>query len=196
MTTVEITAPVGGDTRLLNLRVTPEQEIAIYAFFQINGWTIITEGLLIDWLVFNTRAHQTRRSGREFRPISAEVALPRLQSEIKVTLFLFASHSFLANNLRFMVKLIDKTIVINGKIHKNKSKMFYSCNKEGLICWYKSIMANFCKFILTKFQVKIKPQIVKYTNKPFLYQIGHCIVLYSNYFHKLELFCSFLKAKQ
>jgi hypothetical protein len=48
MTTVEITAPVGGDTRLLNLRVTPEQEIAIYAFFQINGWTIITEGLLID----------------------------------------------------------------------------------------------------------------------------------------------------
>lgn len=43
MTTVEITAPVGGDTRLLNLRVTPEQEIAIYAFFQINGWTIITE---------------------------------------------------------------------------------------------------------------------------------------------------------
>lgn len=44
MTTVEITAPVGGDTRLLNLRVTPEQEIAIYAFFQINGWTIITEG--------------------------------------------------------------------------------------------------------------------------------------------------------
>lgn len=43
MTTVEITAPIGGDTRLLNLRVTPEQEIAIYAFFQINGWTIITE---------------------------------------------------------------------------------------------------------------------------------------------------------
>ncbi|VDI18504.1 Hypothetical predicted protein [Mytilus galloprovincialis] len=43
MTTVEITAPVGGDTRLLALRVTPEQEIAIYAFFQINGWTIVTE---------------------------------------------------------------------------------------------------------------------------------------------------------
>jgi hypothetical protein len=68
------------------------------------------------------RAHQTRRSGRNYRPISAEVALPRLQSEIKVTLFLFASHSFLANNLRFMVKLIVKTIVINGKIHKNKRK--------------------------------------------------------------------------
>jgi hypothetical protein len=50
-----------------------------------------------------------------------------------VALFLFASHSFLANNLRFMVKLIDKTIVINGKIHKNKRKRFYSSNK-GLIC--------------------------------------------------------------
>ena len=84
------------------------------------------------------RAHQTRRSGRNSRPISAEVALPRLQSEIKVALFLFASHSFLVNNLRFMVKLIVKTIVINGKIHvhtcKNKRKRFYSSNKEGLIC--------------------------------------------------------------
>jgi hypothetical protein len=51
-----------------------------------------------------------------------------------VALFLFASHSFLANNLRFMVKLIDKTIVINGKIHKNKRERLYSSNKEGLIC--------------------------------------------------------------
>ena len=60
------------------------------------------------------------------------IALPQLQSEIKVTLFLFASHSFLANNLRFMVKLIDKAIVINGKIHKNERKRFYSSNfKEG-----------------------------------------------------------------
>jgi hypothetical protein len=41
----------------------------------------------------------------------AEVTLPQLQSEIKVALFLFASHSFLANNLRFMVKLIDKAMV-------------------------------------------------------------------------------------
>ena len=54
--------------------------------------------------------------------------------EIKVALFLFASHSFLANNLRFMVKLIVKTMLINGKIHKNKRKRFYSSNKEGLIC--------------------------------------------------------------
>jgi hypothetical protein len=47
-------------------------------------------------------------------------------------------------------------------------------NKEGLICWYKSIMANFCKFVLTKFQVNIKFQILKYTNRLFLYQtIGH-----------------------
>jgi hypothetical protein len=36
--------------------------------------------------------------------MSAEVALLRLQSEIKVALFLFASHSFLANNLRFYGK--------------------------------------------------------------------------------------------
>ena len=71
---------------------------------------------------------------RNSRPISAEVALPRLQSEIKVALFLFASHSFLANYLRFMVKLIDKAIVINVKIHKNERKGFYSSNKEGLIC--------------------------------------------------------------
>ena len=48
--------------------------------------------------------------------MSAKVAIPRLQSEIKVALFLFASQSFLANNLRFMVKLIVKTIVINGQI--------------------------------------------------------------------------------
>ena len=80
------------------------------------------------------RAHRSRRSGQSSRPISAEVALPRLQSEIKVAFFLFASHSFLANNLRFMKKLIVKTIVINGKMHKNKRKRFYSSNKEGLIC--------------------------------------------------------------
>ena len=73
------------------------------------------------------RAHQTRRSGRNSRPISAEVAL-----------FLFASHSFLANYLRFMVKLIDKAIVINVKIHKDERKGFYSSNKEGLICLCKS----------------------------------------------------------
>ena len=56
--------------------------------------------------------------GRNSRPISAEVALPRLQSEIKVTLFLFASRSLLANDLRLMVKVIDKAIVINVKIYK------------------------------------------------------------------------------
>jgi hypothetical protein len=32
-----------------------------------------------------------------------------------------------------MVKPIVKTIVINGKMHKNKRKRFYSSNKEGLI---------------------------------------------------------------
>jgi hypothetical protein len=39
--------------------------------------------------------------------IPAEVALPRLQSEIKVALFLFASRSFLAKNL---------TVLFNFKI--------------------------------------------------------------------------------
>jgi len=33
-------------------------------------------------------AHQTRRSGRNSRPISAEISLPRLQNEIKVAPFL------------------------------------------------------------------------------------------------------------
>jgi hypothetical protein len=79
------------------------------------------------------RAYQTRRSGQNSHPISTEVTLPRLESEINVTLFLSANCSFLANNIRFMVKLIDKVIVISGKIHK-KRKKFYSSNKEGLIC--------------------------------------------------------------
>jgi len=34
-------------------------------------------------IVVVIRAHQTRRSGRNSRPISAEIALPRLQSKIK-----------------------------------------------------------------------------------------------------------------
>ena len=89
------------------------------------------------------RAHQTGRSGRNSRPMSAEVALPRLQSEIKAAMFLFGSRSFLANNLYFMVKLIDKAIVISVKIHKNERKRLYSSNKICFICWDKRIMANF-----------------------------------------------------
>ena len=46
------------------------------------------------------------------------------------------------------------------------------------------------KFVLTKFQI------LKYTNRRFLYQIGRWIVVYSNYFHKILVICSFLKAKQ
>jgi hypothetical protein len=72
-----------------------------------------------------------------------EIVLPWLQDEIKVALFLFASRSFSANNLRFMVKLIDKTIVINVKIHKNERKRLNSSNKENLSSWDKSITANF-----------------------------------------------------
>ena len=84
------------------------------------------------------RAHQTRRSSRH---ISAEIALPLLQSEIVVALFPFASRSFLANNLRFKVKVIDKGIVINVKIH-NERKRLYSSNKQNLTCLEKSITAN------------------------------------------------------
>jgi hypothetical protein len=49
---------------------------------------------------------------------------PSLDSKAKFTLFLFASRSFLANNLRFMVKLIsiDKAIVINVKTQKNETR--------------------------------------------------------------------------
>ena len=47
-----------------------------------------------------------------------------------------------------MVKLIVKTIVINGTIHKNKRKRLYSSNNGGLI-W------GTLKFVDTK----VSPQI-------------------------------------
>ena len=130
------------------------------------------------------RAHQTRRSGRNSRPIPAEVALPRLQSEIKVALFLFASRSFLANFLRFMVKLIDKAIVINVKIHKNERKRFYSSNKEGLICWYKSWKES------RQTSVNLYWRNSRWKLDPKSKNI------HSNYFNKTWVICSFLKAKQ
>ena len=153
-------------------------------------------GLSVTWSISHViyqscKAHQTRRSGRNSRPISAEVTLPRLQSEIKVALFLFASHSFLANSLRFMVKLIDKAIVINGKIHKNKRKRFYSSNKEGLICWYKCITANFCKFVLTKFQVKITSQILNIQTDTSFTKLAVELCYILIIFTKLELFVAF-----
>jgi hypothetical protein len=43
---------------------------------------------------FMSRAHQTRRSGRNSRPISAEVILPRLKSEIKVVFLEFRHYKF------------------------------------------------------------------------------------------------------
>ena len=169
--------------------------------FLVTKIVYIEYGQIKKWLLFllpfhscaPCRAHQSRRSGRNSRPISAEVALPRLQSEIKVVLFLFASHSFLANNLRFMVKPIVKTIVINGRIHKNKRKRFYSSNKEGLICRYKSITANFYKFVLTKFQVNIKSQILKYTNRRSFTKLAVELCYILIIFTKLELFVTFKK---
>ena len=76
------------------------------------------------------RPRQTRQSGRNSRPISADVAIPRIQSEFKVVLFLFASCPFLANNLRFMVKLIDKAFIINVNINKNERIGFVRAIKK------------------------------------------------------------------
>jgi hypothetical protein len=68
------------------------------------------------------------------------LALYRLKSlsldykaKLKPPCFFLQVTLFLQIIFRFMVKLIVKTIVINGKIHKNKRKRFYSSNK-GLIC--------------------------------------------------------------
>ena len=111
-------------------------------------------------VIVHDTAHQTRWSGRNCRPISAEIALPRLQSEIKVALFLFASISFLANNLHFMVKLIDKAIVINLKkaffflaFIKAIKKIYLIETKVSQQFFFSS------KFVLMKFQVKFKSQI-------------------------------------
>jgi hypothetical protein len=62
---------------------------------------------------------------RSSRHISAEIALPLLQSEIVVALFPFASRSFLANNLRFKVKVIEKAIVINVKIRNERKRLYF-----------------------------------------------------------------------
>ena len=69
------------------------------------------------------------------------LALYRLKSlsldykaKLKSPCFFLQVTLFLQIIFVFMVKLIVKTIVINGKIHKNKRKRFYSNNEEGLIC--------------------------------------------------------------
>ena len=50
--------------------------------------------------------------------------------QIKVALFLFVSCSFLANNLTFMVKLIDKAIIINVKESRIREKGFIQAIKK------------------------------------------------------------------
>jgi hypothetical protein len=52
--------------------------------------------------------HQTKQSGQNSCPLLAEVAFPRLLSEVKIALFLFESRYFLANNFYFLVKFINK----------------------------------------------------------------------------------------
>jgi hypothetical protein len=126
--------------------------LTVMYFFHLLCYNVHRSLMIINWKtkeyqkVFNnltsSRAHQTRWSGRSSHPISAEITLPRLQSEIKVALFLFASRSLLANNLHFMVKVIDKAIVINVIIYKNERKWLYSINKENLSCWDKNIMGH------------------------------------------------------
>jgi hypothetical protein len=89
--------------------------------FLVTKIVYIGYGQLTKWLLFllpfhscaPCRAHRTRRSSC---PISTEVALPRLQSEIKVVLlFLFASHSFVLNGGRtigLMWALIFITVAV------------------------------------------------------------------------------------
>jgi hypothetical protein len=77
------------------------------------------------WLVYIPNHQQIHKLSGLTKPgeggeILALFQLMLLFLDSKVPLFLFASHSFLANYLHFMVKLIDKTIVINVKIHKNE----------------------------------------------------------------------------
>ena len=78
------------------------------------------------WLssTISNRAYQTRQSGRNSHPILAEVTLRRLQSEIKVALFLFASHSFLANNLFCISKGTLQMQIVKKKMQKKKSHSF------------------------------------------------------------------------
>jgi hypothetical protein len=61
-------------------------KIVYIGYNQIKKWLLF---LLPVHSYGPCRAHQTRRSGRNYRSISSEVALPLLQREIKVALFLF-----------------------------------------------------------------------------------------------------------
>jgi hypothetical protein len=123
-------------------------------------------------LSHTTRAHQTKRSGRNSRPISAEIALPRSDSkaQIKSPCFFLQVSPFLVNNLRFMVKLIN---VINVKIHKNERKWLYSSNNENLTCWDKIITANF--YICTD-EIPVEIQIPNLKNKQTDTSFTKCVV--------------------
>jgi hypothetical protein len=102
-------------------------------------------------------------------------------------LFPFASRSFLANNLRFKVKVIDKAIVINVKIHKNERKRFYSSNKENLTCLEKSITTNLYSDENSIPNLKIIKQ-----TRPVPNVLLDCVILFY-YLTQLELFVAFSK---
>ena len=114
-----------------------------------------------------TRAHQTTRSERNSRPISAEIALPRSDSkaQLKSPCFFFQVSAFLVNNLRFMV--------INVKIHKNERKWLYSSNNENLTYWDKRITANF--YICTD-EIPVVNQIPNLKNKQTDTSFTKCVV--------------------
>ena len=114
----------------LNLLSDAEQNISVF------WW-----GKCVDSLIFKKKSHiqcsPNQAKWAKWAKFSPYIGWSRSPPDYKAklgALFLFGSHSFLTNNLRFMVKLIDKTIVINGKIHTNKRERLYSSNKEGLIC--------------------------------------------------------------
>jgi hypothetical protein len=92
----------------------------------------------------------------------------RICSEFSVIFRIFRHFSeFLAQKLVYsesldfvvMVKLIDKAIVINVKIYKNeREKSFIRAIKKIYLVETKVSM-QISKFLLMKFQVKIKSQI-------------------------------------
>ena len=112
------------------------------------------------------QGYQTRQSGWNSLPmsniiiISYQLKLHSLNSETKLNspCFFFASRCFLANNVHFMVKLIDKAIVINVKIHKNERKRLYLSNKEGVTSWDKKNQGKFLNLYWRNSRLKSNPK--------------------------------------
>ena len=102
-----------------------------YIFFPVRHWVLQVREFCQTYQLFSQGSPNQASPSLDFKV------------KLKSPCFFFASYSFLANNLHFMVKLNNKAIVINVKIHKNERKGFYSSNIENLTCWDKIITANF-----------------------------------------------------